>query len=541
MAVLDRIDDESGSDWDEHRDEDPVLARCLREHHRDVSASEESKVSYEEREWVDVQSPETGRWKQGQIALVEGDRVHVRLPRPGHDQYVVIRKGSSSLVALHSFIRDYHQVRLSDLRTGILLDVYDGFGRWCVGRVLELDPSRNQVHVSCARGTMAVASTEWIDCTSYRLAPFGRFSGSSILETFPSKYAPISAEERTIESKEHYHASSVNETKFAELIFSKLGCTIVPMAGDGNCLFRSVSHQVYGDPELYHVVRAKCVDYIEVEREFFSKFVVRGDADFNSYLRNMRKDGEWGDHVEIQAISELYNRPVEVYAYNAEPIHVYSRRDSEASDFRIPIRLSYHFRSHYNSVVDLDRYRSTLLSEAPGTFEDNVIQSIRLDRSRSPDSPPPSPDASIEEIRKVLEESRKVFFQRDSKEYENIVNISLKEFESSISEKEKRDVAAAVDQSLAQEAETEMKRAIAESVSDFGGQEHDLLEKAITESLNSSVPQPVQMLVAAGYPLNRCSEAYMMVTSMVGTEIDDDAMVQYMTNYLLEGDVFGYQ
>jgi len=27
-------------------------------------------------------------------------------------------------------------------------------------------------------------------------------------------------------------------------------------------------------------------------------------------------DGEWGDNVEIQAMSEIYDRPIEIYAYS---------------------------------------------------------------------------------------------------------------------------------------------------------------------------------------------------------------------------------
>jgi hypothetical protein len=37
---------------------------------------------------------------------------------------------------------------------------------------------------------------------------------------------------------------------------------------------------------------------------------------FENYVAKMRTDGEWGDHVEIQAMSEIYNRPIEIYAYN---------------------------------------------------------------------------------------------------------------------------------------------------------------------------------------------------------------------------------
>ena len=38
--------------------------------------------------------------------------------------------------------------------------------------------------------------------------------------------------------------------------------------------------------------------------------------DFNEYLNRKRIDSAHGNHVEMQAISELYNRPVEVYQYS---------------------------------------------------------------------------------------------------------------------------------------------------------------------------------------------------------------------------------
>lgn len=37
--------------------------------------------------------------------------------------------------------------------------------------------------------------------------------------------------------------------------------------------------------------------------------------DFNTYIARKRLDGTHGNHVEIHAISEIYNRPIEVYCY----------------------------------------------------------------------------------------------------------------------------------------------------------------------------------------------------------------------------------
>lgn len=39
-----------------------------------------------------------------------------------------------------------------------------------------------------------------------------------------------------------------------------LSLQIEVQASDGNCLFRSVAHQVYGDPNQHKIVRAKVCD-----------------------------------------------------------------------------------------------------------------------------------------------------------------------------------------------------------------------------------------------------------------------------------------
>ncbi len=58
-----------------------------------------------------------------------------------------------------------------------------------------------------------------------------------------------------------------------------------------------------------------------------------------------------GNNPEIQAISELFNRPVEVFVpgNGATPLNIF-HAEYKTSD--APIRLSYHDRNHYNAVVD---------------------------------------------------------------------------------------------------------------------------------------------------------------------------------------------
>lgn len=124
------------------------------------------------------------------------------------------------------------------------------------------------------------------------------------------------------------------------------GMYIKRMAKDGNCLFRCVSDRVNGDPEMHDVVRKLCMDYIHQEQEHFSQYITQN---FDAYLRRKRRDQTYGNHIEIQAMSEMYNRPIVVYMYSDEPINSFQ---AESADGGIPLRLSYHGRNHYNVLVD---------------------------------------------------------------------------------------------------------------------------------------------------------------------------------------------
>ncbi|KAA8544285.1 hypothetical protein F0562_022297 [Nyssa sinensis] len=124
------------------------------------------------------------------------------------------------------------------------------------------------------------------------------------------------------------------------------GLEVKRMLEDGNCLFRAVADQVYGDSEVYDLVRQMCIDYMEHERDHFSQFITEG---FTSYCKRKRRDKVYGNNVEIQALSEMYNRPIHIYSYSIEPINIF--HGSYNTDTP-PIRLSYHHGNHYNSLVD---------------------------------------------------------------------------------------------------------------------------------------------------------------------------------------------
>jgi hypothetical protein len=67
-------------------------------------------------------------------------------------------------------------------------------------------------------------------------------------------------------------------------------------------------------------------------KSHFCQFTVGGAEYFDEYVAWKRQLSVWGDDPEIQAISELYRRPVQVYAFH--PLHgatVLNRTSGDAS------------------------------------------------------------------------------------------------------------------------------------------------------------------------------------------------------------------
>lgn len=209
----------------------------------------------------------------------------------------------------------------------------------------------------------------------------GAHSGASATHP-PPQAVPVETEydETENNSGDEYvppsHPENIEELEewFESNLKEKKGLTIKRMGEDGACLFRAVADQVYGDQEMHGTVRKHCIDYMAKNSDFYSHYVTE---DFTTYLNRKRLDNCHGNHLEMQAMCEIYNRPIEVYQYSLDPINTFHgsyKTDNE------PIRISYHRNVHYNSLVD--PYKATIgvglgLPTArfqPGLAEKNLVQ-----------------------------------------------------------------------------------------------------------------------------------------------------------------------
>ena len=74
------------------------------------------------------------------------------------------------------------------------------------------------------------------------------------------------------------------------------------VGGDGDCFFRAVSHQLYGDPEHHFEVRTAGITYLRDNPERFIES--NTENSWLVYLNNMSMPGTWADGIIIQAVAD---------------------------------------------------------------------------------------------------------------------------------------------------------------------------------------------------------------------------------------------
>ena len=77
------------------------------------------------------------------------------------------------------------------------------------------------------------------------------------------------------------------------------------VGGAGDCFFRAVSHQLYGDPSHHLAIRAAGIAYM---RENPERFIENNtEYSWEQYLNSMSMQGTWCDGLIIQAVADQLN------------------------------------------------------------------------------------------------------------------------------------------------------------------------------------------------------------------------------------------
>ncbi|GAB9474936.1 hypothetical protein Gpo141_00012048 [Globisporangium polare] len=341
---------------------------------------------------------------------------------------------------------------------------------------------------------------EWIPFSPDTVAPLGEhIQHRNFALQRQLSVTPKSTRNRVFQAQnpryQHYHNA-----------LEAQGLRIYPIEGDGNCLFRSVSHQVYGDDRHHAVVRATCMDYMEGEKEYFEPYVVGDMAAFLRYLNYKRRPGVWGDDPELQAMCELYDRPAEVYAYDAADGFRKLRTFHESSGVsrnRPPIRLSYYGGGHYDSLVGLN-HSVNCIRDPPGEWEHRHIEYSRRINTRVRDHDDTAATSEEGVVRQVAAESdrettemaqleetlllSRTEFDGMNSNLDDTLKLSLQEYESSVAASSASDAGPAP--AAVGASDRELDEATRES--EMAAIQADLIAKAKQVSEEDLVKQAIE-------------------------------------------------
>ena len=127
------------------------------------------------------------------------------------------------------------------------------------------------------------------------------------------------------------------------------------VAGDGNCQYRALAHQLFDNVELHADVRRTVCRQLAAEADRYRGFVAtEDDVDFEAWAARMACAGEWGDHVTLQAAADAYGtRICLVTSYEDRGIlRVEPAEPIEGEEPRTAW-LAFWAEIHYSSIVPM--------------------------------------------------------------------------------------------------------------------------------------------------------------------------------------------
>ncbi|KAJ6741564.1 OTU DOMAIN CONTAINING PROTEIN [Salix viminalis] len=85
------------------------------------------------------------------------------------------------------------------------------------------------------------------------------------------------------------------------------GLEELQIEGDGNCQFRALADQLFRSPDYHKHVRKQIVKQLKHFRKSYEGYV---PMKYRSYLKKMKKSGEWGDHLTLQAAADRFGAKI---------------------------------------------------------------------------------------------------------------------------------------------------------------------------------------------------------------------------------------
>ncbi|CAD6342821.1 unnamed protein product [Miscanthus lutarioriparius] len=119
--------------------------------------------------------------------------------------------------------------------------------------------------------------------------------------------------------------------------------------GDGNCQFRALADQIFRNPDYHKHVRKAVMKQLKEFRKQYESYV---PMEYKVYLKKMKRSGEWGDHLTLQAAADRFGAKICLLTSFKDTclIEIVPRDLTPTKE----LWLSFWCEVHYNSLYGID-------------------------------------------------------------------------------------------------------------------------------------------------------------------------------------------
>ncbi|KAJ5496931.1 hypothetical protein N7463_008918 [Penicillium fimorum] len=169
------------------------------------------------------------------------------------------------------------------------------------------------------------------------------------------------------------------------------GLYALPTEGDGNCLYYSLSDQLYGDTHHADEIRQLLANHMASNKDYFMQFVVAEGGErrrpkraaasayatrsadvsaptqeymerrFQEMIATTRKNGEWGSSEHLQAFCQAFK--VDLNVYTMDGVSMFQDVNALPNLPRDVVHVAFHDFKHYSSVRGIEGKHEGLLTK----------------------------------------------------------------------------------------------------------------------------------------------------------------------------------
>jgi len=82
---------------------------------------------------------------------------------------------------------------------------------------------------------------------------------------------------------------------------------------DGNCFFRSISHQLYGNESEHMNIPSNAIFYMKSNRNDFTNFIDHRYLSIENYFNTMNEGGTYTNNLLILATTTIINKNIIIH------------------------------------------------------------------------------------------------------------------------------------------------------------------------------------------------------------------------------------